>query len=83
MNLIVEERMRQANFEVVWADRDMVLIRDIGPWDSHPTVTNDVENVVRRVAHFLRGRRLEYIDSNKNRDEIVVKDGKFAGFKAL
>jgi hypothetical protein len=61
----------------------IVTIRDIG----HPTcctVTNDVEAVVEELVSTGRlpeGWRLCYYDSIGNLDEILVKNGKFAGFK--
>lgn len=33
-----------------------------------------------QVAPILEGRRLEYIDSEGDREQILVKDGNFAGF---
>jgi hypothetical protein len=35
---------------------------------------------VEELAPILNGRRLEYIDSDGRRDQLLVKDGKFAGF---
>lgn len=72
--------MKCANFEIASLDNDCVLIRDIGPWDQYLTVTNAVEEVVANLLPILCGRRLEYIDSEGKRDQILVEDGKFAGF---
>ena len=72
--------MRHANFRVVKETPSLVLIEDVGPWEQHWTVTNDAEAVVKRLAPMLQGRRLEYIDSLGNRDQILVEDGEFAGF---
>jgi hypothetical protein len=80
---------RHARYVVVeddLLDADPLVIRDVGPWDKRPTVTNDAEDVVRRLVEEGRlpeGRRLLYYDSEGNLDELVVKDGKFAGFKAV
>lgn len=62
-----------------------LVIRDTGhPHDEHLTITNDVEGVVRRVAHKLTGgRRLLYIDSLNETCELVVKDGEFVDFKPI
>ena len=60
-----------------------LLIRDLGPWDKHMSITNGAEDVVRRLVAAGRlpeGRRLFYYDSEGQLDEILVKDGKFAGF---
>lgn len=70
----------KSRYEIVQETLDCVLIRDIGPWDRHLSVTNDAENVVAELAPMLRGRRLEYFDSEGERDQLLVRDGKFAGF---
>jgi hypothetical protein len=70
----------QAQFEIVRSTDVELVIRDVGPWDKYLTITNDAEGVVARVAQVLAGRRLFYIDSYGDRDELLVRDGKFAGF---
>ena len=73
-----------ANFVHVRADQWQLVIRDVGPWDKHFTVTNDVENVVKRLAkegHLPPARRLFYYDSEGQFDEILVLGGEFVGFK--
>lgn len=77
--------MAPANFEVVESETtdECLVIRDIGPWERHKTVTNDVEDVVALLAreYVLKpGQRLEYYDSEGQRDQIFVSDGRFAGF---
>ena len=60
-----------------------LIVRDMGPWDHYPTITNAAEEL---VAHLFRinslhpGRRLLYYDSEGQLDEILIKDGRFAGF---
>lgn len=66
---------RLPHFEVV-ADRPSfpLVIRDVGPWDAFPTVTNAAEAVVvelRRRGMLPTGRRLFYYDSEGVLDEIV------------
>ena len=75
--------MRRANYAIVLESDDCVLIRDIGPHDQFFTVTNAAEEVVAELAPMLRGRRLEYYDSDGDRDQLLVQDGKFAGFVIL
>ena len=75
--------MKMPNFAIVEQTAERVLIRDLGPWDMFPTVTNGAEQVVRELAPMLNGRRLEYYDSEGERDEILIKDGQFAGFNFL
>lgn len=59
---------------------ECLVIQDIGNWSGCLTVTNDVDWVVKQVAPLLNGRRLEYIDSEGQRDQILVAGGRFAGF---
>ncbi len=73
----------EANFSIVDSNDSYVIIKDLGPWDQHPTVTNDAEGVVKRIVlgGYLRlGQRLYYSDSEGDVDELLVRDGKFAGF---
>ena len=75
---------RHANYTIV-EDKpgQPLVIRDVGPWDKHLTVTNDVEHVVAKLVaagKLPEGRRLFYYDSADEVDEIVVKDGRFTGF---
>lgn len=60
-----------------------LVIKDLGPWDRHLTVTNGAESVVEdlvRSGYLPSGRRLLYYDSDNQLDELLVKEGKFAGF---
>jgi hypothetical protein len=72
--------VREANFIVVEQTYAHILIRDIGPWDKYPTVTNDAENVVKYLADVLGSRKLYYFDSEGELGELMVKNGRFAGF---
>jgi len=62
---------------------NILLIKDLGPWDLYPTVTNDANYVVEELVwcgHLREGQRLFYYDSDGSVDELLVKNGKFAGF---
>ena len=78
--------MRHANYCMVEDDllqEEPLVIQDVGPWDKYPTITNDVEWVVAQLigdGQLPAGRRLIYIDSEGYRDEILIENGKFAGF---
>lgn len=72
--------MRHANYSVEATTREQVIIRHVGPWSEHPTITNDAEWVVSQVAPILASRQLLYWDSLGNLSELVVRGGKFAGF---
>jgi len=72
--------VNRARYELVREDAEGVLIRDLGPWDRHSTVTNDAEQVVAELVPMLQGRRLYYFDSNGELDELVIRDGRFSGY---
>lgn len=60
-----------------------LVIKDLGPWTDHPTITNDVEAVVADLyatSDLKNGRRLFYIDSEGNKEEILHADGAFVDF---
>lgn len=81
-------RSRGPCYEVVTAEStpDVLVIRDVGPWDRYQTVTNAVELVVKQLTalEFLHdGRRLFYYDSSGDLDEIVHEGGRFKGFRCV
>lgn len=63
---------------------DVVLIADVGPWDVYPTVTNDAEDVVKKLTAIGRlkpGRQLLYYDSEGVLSELLHDGaGVFLGF---
>lgn len=75
-----------ANFVVLedsFTGDQPLVIKDVGPWDRHPTITNDAEHVVQvLLASFTLqpGQRLLYYDSEGQLAELLIKDGRFAGF---
>jgi len=71
---------REPNFIIEEKTNSYILIRDIGPWDTHLTVTNGAEMVVKQIASELNGRRLEYYDSDGKRYQLLVENGIFKGF---
>ncbi len=79
--------MNHAHYTIVVDDFlgvEPLILKDLGPWDQHPTITNDAEHVVRTLVALGRlpaGRKLYYHDSENELTEILIKDGKFAGFK--
>ena len=71
---------RSANFSIVEQTEKHVLIRDKGPWDQYPTVTNAAEEVVTTLLPLLEKRRLFYFDSEGELGELVSRNGVFVGF---
>lgn len=70
---------RSACYAMVGETPEYVIIRDVGPWSEHATITNDAEGVVAELVSDLRGRRLLYFDSEGRLDELLVRDGHFYG----
>jgi len=75
--------VREVNYMIIDETDEFLLIQDIGQWNIYKTVTNAAEIVVKELATQLNGRRLEYIDSDGRRDQLLVKDGAFAGFAPI
>lgn len=77
----------RARFTIELIERDRMLIRDIGHDTGCPTIANDAEAVVAYIAakRFLDlpvgKRRLFYIDSEGQEAELIVEQGRFAGFR--
>lgn len=60
-----------------------IVLNDCGPWDQYLTITNDAEGVIADLKHTGRlaaGKRVFYYDSEGDFSELIIKDGKFAGF---
>lgn len=74
------EPMRRARYDIVNTSASAVVIRDVGPWDVHASVTEDADAVVEELAAILEGRRLYFIDLEGRVDEILVSGGRFLGF---
>jgi len=76
----------RANYVIVEDDvlqKAPLVIRDVGPWSKHRTVTNDVREVVKRLVYLgclPIGRELFYHDNYGHLDQILIEDGEFAGF---
>ena len=76
--------MRKATYTVV-QEHPSVIIRDDGPWDYKPTVTNDIENVVRELVKdgllpFNINRLFYYYDSTCVLTGVTISKGEFCGF---
>lgn len=52
-----------------------LVVRDLGPWDRFPTITNAAEELVEelhRLGHLSPERHLLYYDSEGQLDELVL-----------
>ena len=76
--------MRQANYQIVFGEcsAERVTVRDIGPHDQCPTITNAPESVIAKLSEhgFLQGKRLFYYDSEDELGEIVYDGLRFVRF---
>lgn len=72
----------RAQFEIVlWWGSDIVVLKDVGPWNMYPTVTNDAEAVIYDLFNFYwtastgkrmtRSTRVFYYDSEGEPGEII------------
>lgn len=73
--------MLRANY-IVFRDRpeEPLFLKDIGPWSTYMTVTNNIEAVVEDLQRrnlLPPGRRLVYLDTENMWTEAVLKDGEF------
>lgn len=79
--------MKTPNYMQVDVTDERILIRDTGPHDEYPTITNNPEAVVAEMTvafgEDLGGRELHYIDSDGCTDQLIVEAGRFAGFKPV
>ena len=74
----------RSNFIIIddESDKSVLTIRDVGG-PLQLTVTNDAEAVVEFLATgglLANGRKLNYYDSDGQLDQLLVENGKFAGF---
>lgn len=72
-----------AQFHIIYNSQNRVLIEDLGPWDQCPTITNDVDFVLGdlfRTGRLQPWQTLLYVDSEGQTDQILHRNGKFAGF---
>lgn len=66
------------------SNKKVLVIKDIGNHRVQKTITNDAEQVVRRIFPVLAGRKLYYIDSEGKMDEIIIDiTGRFLGFAPI
>ena len=71
---------RHPNYLIVEDTPDVLCLKDLGPWSAHLTITNGAEMIVEELAGRVGTRHLEYYDSSGDRDRLLIKNGKFAGF---
>jgi hypothetical protein len=71
-----------AIFEVIKATPEYIYIKDVGH-NTRPSVTNDVEWILQEIAldWGIDNKRIFYMDSLRETDEIIHQQGRFVCFK--
>lgn len=69
-------------YNIIQANETCIVLKDMGPWNRYMTITNAAEHVIEDMQRiFIIGnRRIFYYDSEGELTELLVKDGRFAGF---
>lgn len=73
---------QKANYRMVGNTPELIILQDVGPWDRYMTITNAAEILVAEIeeVYGIGNRQLLYYDSDDELTELLVKDGRFAGF---
>ena len=74
----------RVSYSIVKRTKDLLVLRDEGPWDLYMTVTNAADSVVEELPAtgvLNEGQRLLYYDSEGLLDEIVFENGEFVRFQ--
>lgn len=73
---------RKANYIVRERTAERIVLEDIGPWDRYMTITNAAETVIEEIelSYGIGTRKVLYYDSDGELTELLVKNGRFAGF---
>jgi hypothetical protein len=76
-------QMNSADFEIKYVDAELIFIIDLDL--GNKSVTNDVENVLKKIDGIigLHCRRLFYKDTMNRIDEIRHEMGRFVCFKPI
>ncbi len=69
----------RANYQVLKVTPDFVHIQDLDC--GNMSVTNDAEAVVAQIVAKHGNKRITYIDSDGNQDELAHVNGRFTSFK--
>ena len=72
--------MKHADYLVEEYDNDFVWIVDLNRGGK--SITNDAEDIVKRMDAFYPGRRVIYKDTTGHWDELTHRNGKFVNFNS-
>ncbi len=73
---------QKASYLVTEYADERIVLKDVGPWDQYMTITNAPETTIEELTrqYGIGTRRVFYYDSEGELTELLVKDGRFAGF---
>ncbi len=73
---------RRTNYTIAENSSERIILRDVGPWHRFMTITNAADSVIAELdrEHGIGTRKVFYYDSEGELTELLVKDGRFAGF---
>lgn len=73
-----------SNFTILTNTADVIVLKDLGPWDIFKTITNDAEAVVSylyKSSQATGSKRIVYYDSEEEATELFHDGcGNFTGF---
>ena len=52
-------------------NQNIIILEDLGPWDKHLTITNDIDNILKDLRYCLQDNAsLLYYDSERNMIQV-------------
>lgn len=82
--MVLKTNKFHARFSILsWEHGKAIILKDLGPWEHHKTITNDAEYVLDTLfeASFMSATtRVFYFDSYGRQGEILHNDGVLLGF---
>jgi hypothetical protein len=73
-----------ANFTILSNSSEVIVLRDLGPWDTYKTITNDAEAVVKylfKSGQATGTKQIIYYDSDGETTKLNHDGmGNFTGF---
>jgi len=65
---------RISNYEILVNDEHEILLKDIGPWDTYLTITNNIDDILLELGTLLKNNiNLYYINSDNITIKVIYK----------
>jgi len=71
----------RSNYRIIYEDEYKIILKDLGPHDIYPTITNDAENVIQDLEHEQKLKLIYYMGSDGIKTRLITNDDKFIGFE--